>query len=70
MRLYQDTHMRHCSLVCHHDLKVIFGWVEGEGREKRKEKGKEMKKSGERKYFLSSVFGYKEEEKGKIFDVF
>ena len=48
----------------------MFGWVEGEGREKRKEKGKEMKKSGERKYFVSSVFGYKEEEKGKIFDVF
>lgn len=64
--MYQDTHVRHCSLVCHHDLKAMFDWVEGEGREKRKE----MKKSEERKYFLSSVFRYKEEEKGKICDVF
>lgn len=64
--MYQDTHVRHCSLVCHHDLKAMFGWVEGGGREKRKE----MKKSEERKYFLSSVFRYKEEEKGKRCDVF
>ena len=70
MRLCQDTHVRHCSLVCHHDLKAMFGWVEGTERENRKEKGREMKKSGERKYFLSSVFGYKEEEKGKICDIF
>ena len=44
----------------------MFGSVEGEGREEKEKRKKNKKKRVGKESIFSSVFGYEEEEKGKM----